>query len=129
MLCWNIDTIPLGACVVATTRFSISNASSHLLRNHKEIEIPDLYAASTISSVTQSVSKKGTGLIQSTIQPNQLQFKPNGTPRVALSHLYSFFNEASIAIEQSSNVHLTNFISYILDNAESLRPKKSRMFL
>ena len=33
MLCWNTDTISLGACVVATTRFSISNASSHLLRN------------------------------------------------------------------------------------------------
>jgi hypothetical protein len=128
MLCWNDATKSLGECVVMTTRFSVSNASSHLLRNHDKTVIPELYAASDVSSVTQSISEKGSRIVQSTIRPNQLQFKPNGTSRVALSHLYSFFNEASVAIEQSSNVHLTNFISYLLDNAEVLRLKKNDCF-
>jgi hypothetical protein len=128
MLCWNDESISLGASIVATTRFSISNASSHLMRNHKKDAIPELYSASDVSSVTQSVSVKGDKLIQSTIQPNQLQFKPIGSPQVALSLLYSFFNEASVAIEQSSNVNLTNFICYLLENADSLRPKKVECF-
>lgn len=84
---------------------------------------------SDISTVTQSVATHHTrgasGFVQRTIQPNKLQFKPVGSPRVALSHLYSFFNESSVAIEQASNVHLNNFITYLLDNAESLRAKQN----
>ena len=39
-----------------------------------------------------------------------------------------FFNEASVAIEQASNVHLTTFICYLIDNAEPLRTKKVECF-
>lgn len=79
-------------------------------------------------SITQGASDKATGFIQSKIRPTQLQLKPVGSPRVALSHLYSFFNESSVAIDQSSNLHLNNFINYILENAESLRQKKQECF-
>ena len=118
MLCWRNVEITLVTGIVSTTRYSVSNAAGHLRSNHQRHEIPDMYT-SDISTVTQSVSQseKGSNLVQSTINPSQLQFKPIGTPQVALSHLYSFFNEASVAIEQSSNLHLNSFINYVLENA------------
>jgi hypothetical protein len=128
MLCWNDESISLSNCIISTTRYSVSNASSHLVRQHDRSIIPELYASSDISSVTQSLADKGSVMVQSTIRPQQLQFKPNGTPIIALSHLYAFFNEASVAIEQASNVHLTTFISYLIDNADSLRTKKVECF-
>ncbi len=131
MLCWRNVKIPLVTGIVSTTNYSISNAKGHLLTNHQREEIPDMYPSdiSTVTrSVSQSVAEKGSTLVQSTIKPNQLQFKPIGSSQVALSHLYSFFNEASVAIEQSSNVHLNTFIDYLLENAESLRQKKLECF-
>lgn len=129
MLCWKNEEIPLVNGLISTTRYSVSNAADHLRRSHKRHEIPDMFT-SDISTVTQSVSQseKGSNLVQSTINPSQMQFKPIGTSQVALSHLYSFFNEASVAIDQSSNVHLNNFINYLLENADTLRPKKIDCF-
>jgi hypothetical protein len=61
------------------------------------------------------------GLRQNLI--SQYQDTVNATPAVAMSYLYSFFNEANIAIDQANNKNLNQFIDYMLDNATSLRAK------
>ena len=56
-------------------------------------------------------------------------FKSEGfqqaSSKIALTHLYHFFNDANIAIDQSNKSNLRQFVTYIIDNASSFRQRKS----
>jgi hypothetical protein len=124
MICWENKTQPLEDCIISTFNYNSSNANQHLKRNHKEV--PEM--ASDISTVTDSLATNPFNLVQNQIlQYNQ---NPNdvvvGSASVGLDHLYSFFNQANIAIEQANNESLKKFIEYVIDHGATMKKQDCR---
>lgn len=125
MHCWDRYQYPLADCVILTKDYNPSNCKSHLKSRHPPEDTPALF--SDVSTITNSSITNSKAI---TKQSSMSFFQNNitATPQVALSYLYSFFNDANVAIHQTSNVNLTKFINYLLDNATQLQKRKEECY-
>jgi type III secretion system FlhB-like substrate exporter len=121
MMCWDNVTKPLEQCMISAHNYNSSIALTHLKRNHKDL--PEL-GSDGVSKVTDSLVNKSkkNQITQYTQNPNVVV----GAPQIALNHLYTFFNEANIAIKQANNPSLNNFIEYLLDHGTTLKTADCR---
>jgi hypothetical protein len=120
MMCWENVTKPLEHCIISAHNNNSSNVLTHLKRNHKDLPL----LGSDVSTVTDSLANKSAAAwVQN--QSTQYTQIPNdivvGSPQIALNHLYTFFNEANIAIKQANNPSLNMFIEYLLDHVTTLK--------
>jgi hypothetical protein len=131
-LCWNKSDVRRGKCFVSLVNNNYSNVWTHIKGKHQEAEYSEIIPggktggkASTntnLSSLTgdSANSSKIGGGTQSLLTSC---FKPT-SPNQALTYLYRFFNEANVAIRQSSNENLKLFIEYLIDNGSSFKQRK-----
>ena len=125
-LCWENPKIPLLDCIISTFKYNPSNCKNHIKQHHVASDLPGLCSdVSTITNSNTECSKPKKGEVQTSMLSYQQDPSQVPTPRIALSHLYKFFNDANVAIMQASNEHLSNFIKYLLDNAQQLRLKRT----
>lgn len=126
-LCWENPKVQLIDCIISTFKHNPSNCKGHFRTNHDPSETPGL--CSDVSTITPNSNSDSTKVKKVDKQTSILSYQQDPadipTPQIALSHLYKFFNDANVAIMQSNNEHLSNFIKYLLTNAQQLRLKQS----
>lgn len=126
-ICWEKKEIRMIDGIISAYKNNPSNCREHIRTHHKNAkEVPGLYSdVSTITNTNSIVSSKSKATNK---QETLHHFQPSPadlpTPQIALSLLYMFFNEANIAICQANNVHLSNFITYLLEHAHLLRARR-----
>jgi hypothetical protein len=125
-LCWQRTDRSLASCFVSIVNKNYSNAWSHLQTKHKQEEYPKLCSSATI--VVDSEKAGLGGMKQNLISDFKSEGFQQASSKIALTHLYRFFNDANIAIDQSNNNNLRQFVSYIIDNASSLRQRKTECY-
>jgi hypothetical protein len=126
-LCWETNSVPMIKAVISAYKYNPSNCKDHIRTSHIPSEVPGLF--SDVSTITHANSEVTLKTNKATKQNSILNYQSNAgeiaTPQIALSHLYNFFNEANIAIVQANNEHLSNFIRYLLDNAQNLKARRT----
>jgi hypothetical protein len=112
--------------LVSIVNKNYSNAWSHIQTNHDEKEYPKLVKGTTMCVET---FKQGVGgMKQNLISDFKSEGFQQASSKIALTHLYRFFNDANIAIDQSNNSNLRQFITYIIENASSFRQRKNECY-
>lgn len=124
-LCWIRQERPLSSCFLSLMNNNYSNAWTHIKGKHEPKEYP---ALSDESTVTDTVKSSSTKMKQNQMTDFKSQGFPQGSSRHALTLLYHFFNDANLAIDQSSNTNLRKFVSYIIENASSFAKRKSDVY-
>jgi hypothetical protein len=129
-MCWKNEECNLASCIISTVNYNNSNCGTHFEHNHTPDELPpELVPTSGATKKSLELNLKQT-VNKITNYSRTTNTNDNGgscDPRIALSYLYHFFNEANIAIMQANNHYLKLFIDYLLDNAGVLKLKRSEV--
>jgi hypothetical protein len=125
-LCWENHSTPMIESIISAYQYNPSNCKQHIRNIHQLSDLPGLTSdVSTITNTNTEIPVTTKQTKQSSILSYQQNSTEIATPQIALSHLYGFFNEANVAIMQANNEHLSNFIHYLLDNAQQLRTRRN----
>lgn len=127
MLGWKDEpVVPLSNCIISTTDYNSSNCCTHFRNKHKALlhelsaDVPNVNSSVVATSSQPSLKQH---LISQYGQKNCIASVASSN--TALAFLYSFFNNANVAIHQANNPNLTKFIDYILEHATQFRYKPS----
>jgi hypothetical protein len=126
MICWNNpDVVFLDKAIISTLDYNNSNCNHHIESKHTIDELPAEFKKDESKSLPGSVcSKKQVNKITNYGTENPIK----ASPTIALHLMYSFFNEANIAIKQANSQHLKEYTNYILDNAKDLSKKRGELY-
>jgi hypothetical protein len=118
-LCWSSNISEKWIFLVGE-HFSTSNLTQHLKSHHKNV--PEISNDNvTDTSTTKANPLKQNLLLQFTTTKNVL-----AENKLAMHHLYNFFNASNIAIQQSNNNHFIKYINVLIDHCSKYRHEKDR---
>lgn len=135
--CWENTEKALNSCVfISGVTYSHSNIAKHLSQIHPTIDLvsPEKNAITNKNNLLNFT--KGNDLFanknksqiakQSSISTySQVRVEDSN---VAMQHIYNFFNEANIAIQQTNNEHFKKFIDYIIDYGNHYKTRRSELY-
>ncbi len=119
MFCWNDLTKDTKSCIRSSPKFNVSNISTHLTNQHKgeNLKLKDAGGVS---------EKEKTSIISDS---SAIIINPSTSTAAAINEkcntlLYKFFNSANIAIRQSENPFLNDFLKYVTQHIPAFKGKK-----
>jgi hypothetical protein len=103
-----------------TSNYNITNITTHLGNQHKNEKC--------YLKDSDKEQDEGTTMLEDCVNENiKVTTKSSSATAVIIdkccSYLYKFFNTANIAIQQADNVHLQEFIEYLIENGGTLKGK------